>query len=195
MESTDKQEDTSCYGPLEYLIGVWESDGNTGKNRAPSPRRDAENTLFRQRMEFTPIGAVANHEQVLYGLRYSTMAWEEGDDEAFHEEVGYWLWDPAEKQVMKSFIVPRGVSVNAGGTTDPEATSFEVYAEVGSETYGICSNKFLDREFKTVSYLTKLHQIDKDSFSYDENTRLKIKGQESIFDHIEKNVMKRTAIK
>jgi hypothetical protein len=56
---------------------------------------------------------------------------------------------------MKSFIVPRGIAVNAGGTSDENATVFTVSAELGSNTYGICSNKFLDIEFQTVSYEIK----------------------------------------
>ena len=180
------------YGPLRFYIGSWESEGFQGENRAPDPDRKVENTKFRQEMVFEPIGDVNNHEQVLYALRYSTKAWEEGDDECpFHEEVGYLIWDKANRQVMKSFIVPRGISVNAGGDSDENATEFTVKAQLGSQTYGVCSNKFLDEEFQTVSYEIKFKFIEEDKFSYDENTRLKIKGQDQIFDHTEKNIMKR----
>ena len=93
------------YGPLKYFIGKWQSEGYRGENRAPDPNRKVENTKFRQEMIFEPIGDVENHEQILYALRYHTKAWEEGDDEEpFHEEVGYFIWDQANKQVMKSFI-------------------------------------------------------------------------------------------
>jgi hypothetical protein len=99
------------YGPLRFLIGTWESKGLTGENQAPDPDRKVENTKFRQMMTFEPIGDVNNHEQVLYVLRYHTKAWEEGkDDKHFHEEVGYFIWDKSGRQVMKSFIVPRGIS-------------------------------------------------------------------------------------
>ena len=82
------------YGPLRFLIGKWKSEGFVGENRAPDPSLSVENTKFRQEMTFTPIGDVNNHEQKLYALRYSTLAWEEGhDEEAFHEEVGYFIWD------------------------------------------------------------------------------------------------------
>jgi hypothetical protein len=92
---------------------------------------------------------------------------------------------------LKSFIVPRGISVNAGGTADENAKEFTVCAELGSNTYGICSNKFLDSEFQTVAYKVEFKFIDKDTFSYDENTQIKIKGQKKIFDHTEKNTLKR----
>lgn len=178
------------YGPLRFLIGTWESEGFQGENRAPDPDRKVENTKFRQLMKFEPIGDVENHEQLLFALRYSTKAWEEGnDDEPFHEEVGYFIWDKNNRQVMKSFIVPRGVAVQAGGDADINATEFSLRADLGSNTYGLCSNKFLDEEFQTISYDIKFEFLDENKFAYDENTRIKIKGQEKIFDHTEKNIL------
>lgn len=186
-------EENINYGPLRFYIGKWKSSGFDGENQAPDPDRKTENTKFKQEMVFEPIGDVENHEQLLYALRYHTKAWEEGDDsgDAFHEEVGYFIWDKVNRQVLKSFIVPRGISVNAGGDSNENATDFTVKAELGSNTYGICSNKFLDEEFQTVSYEVKFEFIDVDKFTYDENTRLKIKGQDRIFDHTERNTLVR----
>lgn len=184
------------YGPLRFYIGRWESDGYVGNNRAPDPDRRVENTKFRQEMIFEPIGDVENHEQLLYVLRYHTKAFELGDDgPAFHEEVGYFIWDKANRQVIKSFIVPRGISVNAGADSDVNATEFTLKAELGSQTYGICSNQFLDEEFQTLSYEIKFEFIDEDVFTYEENTRIKIKEQDQIFDHTEKNTLRKVALK
>lgn len=183
------------YGPLRFFIGTWESQGLLGENQAPDVDRKTENTKFRQTMTFEPIGDVNNHEQVLYALRYHTKAWEEGrhgpNDSHFHEEVGYFIWDKVRRQVMKSFIVPRGISVNAGGVSDQDATEFELAATIGSNVYGICSNPFLDEEFQSIRYDVKFELIDEDTFSYHENTQIKIKGQSRIFDHIERNTLNR----
>lgn len=180
------------YGPLTFYIGKWASDEWTGKNRAPDPDRNEENTKFRQVMNFEPIGDTNNHEQQLYALRYSTKAWEEGDEgDPFHEEVGYFIWDADNKQILKSFIVPRGVAVNAGGTIEVDAKEFTVSADVGSETYGISSNIFLNEEFKSVRYDVTFKQVDENTFSYDEDTQIKIKGQGELFHHTEKNILKR----
>ena len=192
LKEIEMSEDYSCYGPLESLIGSWGNGSeNKGENRAPAPDRSVENTKFRQEIHFEPAGDFKNHEQLLYGLNYKTTAWEEGDDEPFHEEVGYWLWDAKNKQVMKCFIVPRGISLIAGATAEADASSFELVADLGSSTYGICSNKFLDAEFKTVKYVLAINKIDKNTFSYDEDSHLQIKGQDEIFHHTEKNTMKR----
>lgn len=106
--------------------------------------------------------------------------------------MGYWHWDFEAKQVLRCFIVPRGVTTMAGGTVEPDAKTFELLAEAGSETYGICSNQFLDKEFKTVRYQLKVTIHDKRSFSYEEDTQLQIKGQADIFHHTDKNTLFRS---
>lgn len=176
-------------GPLRLLAGIWE--GEKGDDTAPSDDRGTENNLFRERMRFEPLSPVVNHEQNLFGLRYATTAWRIGENDPFHEEVGYWLWDPKEKQVMRCFMVPRGVTVIAGGTVEPTAQTFRLSAEVGSSTYGICSNKFLDKEFKTVRYELTLSFQNENLFTYEEDTQIQIKGQTALFHHIDKNTMKR----
>lgn len=177
-------------GPLSKLVGTWE--GQKGDDTAPSDDRGTEKNYYRERMVFEPLpDMVNNHEQTLYGLRYSTTAWRIGEPDPFHEEVGYWLWDAKEKQVMRCFLVPRGVSVIAGGEANANDSSFKISAELGSATYGICSNKFLDREFKTVRY--DLHiSVSKDGIlSYEEDTVLQMKGKKDLFHHIDKNSLKK----
>ncbi|MCM2349448.1 MAG: hypothetical protein NDI69_05460 [Bacteriovoracaceae bacterium] len=61
--------------------------------------------------------------------------------------IGYFIWDKGHRQIMKSFIVPRGIAVNAASDADQDDTEFKLSATLGSQTYGICSIKFLDEEF------------------------------------------------
>ncbi len=177
-------------GPLALLAGTWE--GDKGDDIAPDENpTEIENNKYRERLVLEPFGPVNNHAQTLYGLRYSTTVWRLDQESPFHEESGYWLWDPAKKQALKCFIVPRGVAVIAGSTVEPDAREFQLVADVGSETYGICSNKFLDEEFKTVRYELKISIHDENSFSYEQDTQLQIKGQEKLFHHTDKNTLKR----
>ncbi len=173
-------------GPLAALAGTWE--GELGVDIAPSATGSVE-TKFRERISFEPMGPVENGPQVLYGLRYATTAWPLGVQDAFHEEVGYWLWDPNAQLVMRCFIVPRGVVVNAGGPAGPHAKAFELTAVVGSETFGVLSNPFLDANFKTVRYELIVTIHDDGSFSYREDTQLKIGGREAIFHHTDENTL------
>lgn len=178
-------------GPLKHLVGVWE--GDKGADVAPSDDRGTERNVFRERITFEPIPPVNNHEQHLFGLRYATIATRLGETVPFHEEVGYWLWDPAAKQVMKCFIVPRGVSVIAGGTVEPSARDFVLTANQGSATYGICSNPFLDSEFKTAKFDLKVTIHSADEWSYDEDTHIAMKGRSDVFHHTDRNRLRRVS--
>lgn len=179
------------YGPLAPLAGVWE--GSKGDDVALSNNRGIENNKYRERLVLEPIGPVDNHEQKLFALRYSTMAWRIGEPDPFHEENGYWLWDASHRQVLRCFIVPRGISVIAGGTVNPGDKEFFLTSEVGSPTYGICSNQFLDQEFKTVKFELKIKIFDANSFFYDEVTHILLKGRDKIFLHTDKNTLNRVS--
>ena len=174
-------------GPLAPLAGIWE--GKKGLDEAPSASRGSMQTPYRERIVFEPMGLVENHEQQLHALRYSTTAYRIGETEAFHEELGYWLWDAAEGQVMRCFIVPRGVTILAGGDAGPADRSFSLAAVVGSETYGISSNRFLDREFKTVEYDLTVTVEDADTFRYEEETQLLLKDRSDVFHHRDANTL------
>jgi hypothetical protein len=179
----------SQLGPLAALAGVWE--GDKGDDIAPSDDRGIENNKFHERITFEPIKPVQNHEQSLYGLRYSKVAWRIGETDAFHEETGYWLWDPAAGHAMRCFIVPRGVAVIAGGSATPQAKAFTLAAELGSPTYGICSNTFLHENFRTVRFEVKVTIHSENSFSYEEDTVLQMPGQSELFHHRDKNTLVR----
>lgn len=184
--NTDSMKDL---GPLASLVGVWE--GDKGADVAPSDDRGTERNAFRERLSFEPIGSVENHEQKLQGLQYSRKAWRLGEAEPFHQEIGYWLWEAAAKQLLRCFVIPRGMAVLAGGPAEADAKNFTISADVGSDTQGICSNVFLDREFKTVRYELAITVHGPDSFSYKENTQLKVTGQKELFHHTDANTVKR----
>ncbi|GJL50535.1 MAG: hypothetical protein NPIRA01_17620 [Nitrospirales bacterium] len=132
---------------------------------------------------------MVNGIQTLNALRYRTTAWPMGLESPFHEEVGYWLWDAAAKQVLRCFIVPRGIAVNAGGTAEANTKSFTMTAEAGSETYGVLSNRYLDTHVKTVRYELAVTIHSEDRFSYAEDTQQQIYGQETTFHHTDNNTL------
>ncbi|MCE9575276.1 MAG: heme-binding beta-barrel domain-containing protein [Deltaproteobacteria bacterium] len=175
-------------GPLAPFLGSWE--GDKGTDLAPGADRTPATSLYRERIAFAPLGRVDNHEQVLHGLTYTTMAWRLGAADGFHQETGYLLWDAARQQVMRCFLVPRGMALIAGGTVLPDARTFTLKATLGSPTYGICSNPFLDIEFKTVAFEITL-AIDGDTLRYDQDTVLQMKGREALFHHTDRNTLRR----
>ena len=180
-------------GPLAALAGIWE--GDEGLDISPSAERGVMETRFRERAVFEPIGQVDNHEQLLYGLRYATTAYRIDEADAFHEEVGYWLWDAGrggeEGQVLRCFVVPRGVTILAGVGAAADAQKLALTADLGSETYSVASNRFLDAEFKTVRYELEVNLETKGVFEYKEDTQLQMKGRSEIFHHRDSNRLTR----
>jgi len=175
-------------GPLAALAGTWKGETGVDVSRIKSKETV---TKYREEAVFEPVGPVNNGPQKLYGLRYSMTAWRLGEDDGFHEEVGYWLWDAANKQVLRCFMVPRGVLINAGGDAEADSRSFHMEAEVGSETYGIMSNKFLDETYKTKKYVLDVSIHDDGKFSYKQDTQLWIPINEAIFHHTDENTLEK----
>ena len=101
------------FGPLGPLAGTWE--GGPADDVAPGAARQKVINPYRERMVLDPLSPVANHEQKLFGFRYSTQAFRLGETDPFHDEVGYWLWDPEEELLFKSVTIPRGMVLLAGG--------------------------------------------------------------------------------
>ena len=176
-------------GPLAGLAGTWE--GAEGIDEAPAADRGLLTTPYRERAVFVPMGPVDNHEQQLFGLRYSMNAWRLAEADPFHEELGYWLWDAAAGQVMRCFLVPRGVTILAGGRATASDRKFKMEAVVGSEVFGIASNPFLDLEFKTVRYELEIELEGSDQFRHAEDTQLLLKGRSEVFHHRDSNTLKR----
>jgi hypothetical protein len=172
----------SNLGPLTALAGIWE--GTAG---ADGSERDA----FIERYECQPIDRQTNGPQLFYGLRYHTHIVKPGEDETFHDQVGYWLWEPATNTVVLTLAIPRGQVLLAGGTAEPAATEFEVTAAVGSEVYGILSNPFLDQAFRTLSYRMQVRVHPDGTWSYEEVGVLQIPGRDEPFRHIDRNTLTR----
>lgn len=176
-------------GPLTGLVGNWEGDQGIDVSYHHEEGAPGE-TPFREEVSFSEFGPVDNGQQHLYGLDYRMQAWRIGEADAFHMEIGYWLWDAAAGQVMRSFMVPRGTLVLAGGSAAEDATSFSMEAEVGSETYGVLSNKYLAEAARTVKYECEI-TIGDDTWSYFEDSVLEMNVIDGLYHHTDKNTLHR----
>src|SRR5580765_2133500 len=156
-------------GPLRALAGVWE--GVAGHDVAPKAD-GPEHEAYIERIELQPIDAQTNGPQLLYGLRYHTRIIKPGEVEAFHDQVGYWLWEPATGALLQTLSIPRGQTAMASGHASADATSFRVEAVRGSATNGILSNPFLEYAFKTVRYAITVTVHPDGTWSYEQETML-----------------------
>src|SRR5271155_2616244 len=131
-------------GPLKRLAGVWES--RVGVDINPKPE-GPERREFTERIELQPIDPQANGPQLFYGLRYHTRILATDEDATFHDQVGYWLWEPATGLIQQSLAIPRGQVAMASGHARPDDTKLVLTATRGDTEYGIASTTFLEKAF------------------------------------------------
>ena len=172
------------------LVGEWEGEGglDTAYNHATEKVID---TPYLEKLSFKPFGPVDNGRQHLYGLDYKSAMWRGDEDNPFHTEVGYWLWDAATGEVLRGFVVPRGITVLAGGTAAPDAKSFTLHAKQGDPQYSIGENKYLAENASTISYDVTITINDDGTWSYDEVTMLKMVEMDGPFAHTDHNTLRK----
>lgn len=180
----------SNLGPLRALAGVWQGvRGLDVKPKAEGPKKQA----YVERMELQPIDPQTNGPQLLYGLRYHTHVTKPDQVKTYHEQVGYWLWEPATATVMHTLSIPRGLTLMAGGQATADARGFELRAVKGDAHFGIVSAPFLTHAFDTVEFVIKVTLHDDGNWTYEEDTVLKILGQEALFHHVDRNTLVKIA--
>jgi hypothetical protein len=177
-------------GPLRGMAGIWEGRRGLDVNpKAEGPRKQA----YVERMELQPIDPQTNGPQLFYGLRYHTHVVKPDEVATYHDQVGYWLWEPATNTVIHTLTIPRAQIVMATGSAGPDAKHFELIATHDSEHFGIRSAPFLDYAFKTVEFRITVTLNPDDTWSYEEDTVLMIRGRPEPFHHTDRNTLTRIA--
>ena len=175
-------------GPLTGMAGVWTSAGGHDVNpKADGPEKDA----YVEHCELQPIDAQTSGPQLFYGLRYHTHIVKSDEVETFHDQVGYWLWEPATGTVILTLSIPRAKTAMAVDHAAADARAFRLEAVRGSETNGIVSNPFLEYAFRTGSYTIAVAINDDGTWSYEQETVLIISGNAEPFRHADGNTLHR----
>lgn len=182
------------YGPLAALVGIWR--GDKGVDRAPEPDGEERNPYY-ETIRFETAGDVTNAEQqTLSVVRYHQVVSRKSNDKVFHDQVGYWLWDPADDTIVETFTIPRGVAVVAGGKLGEPADLaqelvFEVAADANSPEFGIVQAPFMFKQAKTTAFTHSL-TVKGDEMRYTESTILDIYDKTS-YDHKDVNTLRRVS--
>ena len=177
-------------GPLRAMAGVWEGHrGLDVKPKAEGPKKQA----YVEHIALQPIDPQTNGPQLLYGLRYHTFITKPDQVKTYHDQVGYWLWEPATETIIHTLTIPRGQVVMASGKAKPDAKEFEVVATHVDPHFGIRSSPFLDHAFKTVSFTIKVKINDDGTWGYEEDTVLMIRGKSEPFHHTDRNLLNKLA--
>jgi hypothetical protein len=178
------------WGPLAGLIGSWASSLSGLDLSFHNDSGKIGETTYRESTTFEPFGPVDQGERRLFGLDYRTLAWRDGEEIPFHREVGYWIWDAENKQVMRCFTSPLAVTLIAGATVEPTATTFRLEAVLGSNTYGILSSRHLDEAARTTRFEVTL-ELTGDAYAYDQTTVVEHRKSQTIIMHTDRNTLTR----
>ena len=190
-EPSDVDVDTlKNLGPLRGMAGTWE--GRRGIDVNPKPEGPRKQ-VYVERIDLQPIDPQANGPQLYYGLRYHTHIVKPEEVETYHDQVGYWLWEPATGTVIHTLAIPRAQVAMASGKASADAKEFEVVATRGSETFGICSAPFLEHAFKTLEFRIKVRVNPDGTWSYEEDTVMMVRGKPEPFHHTDRNTLSRIA--
>lgn len=179
------------YGPLTELIGVWKSD--KGLDVAPEPDGAEENPYY-ETITFTAVGDVTNAgSQVLAAIHYRQIVQRKSNDEVFHDETGYWIWDAKAGIIMHSLTIPRAVSVLAGGNHNGEKeddgrTILEVSAALDNKDWQIIQAPFMQENARTTEFHHRI-TVGNGKLSYSETTIVDIYGK--VFEHTDQNELMR----
>jgi hypothetical protein len=180
------------WGPLEALAGEWHGEKGGLDTAFSHAEGKVLGTPYTEKVTLKPFGPVDNGDQHLYGLDYKTAMWRGSEDNPFHTEVGYWLWDAATGELVRGFVVPRGITVLAGGTVAADATTFTLKAAKGEALYTIGENQYLAQNASSLRYEVTI-TIGEDTWSYDETTTLQMKEFAEPFAHTDRNTLHRVA--
>jgi hypothetical protein len=175
-------------GPLRRLAGIWEGHKGVDVNpKAEGPERRE----YYERIEMQPIDPQTNGPQLFYGLRYHVHINTQEEQITFHDQIGYWLWEPATGLILQSLTIPRGQVAIAAGHAAPDARRLVLSAQRGRTDYGICSTTFLEQAFRTDAYRIEVEFHDDGTWSYVSDTTLLVKGRDAPFLHRDCNTLKK----
>ena len=116
-------------------FGARDASGERGldvKPKADGARKQA----YVDRIELQPIDPQTNGPQLLYGLRYHQHVVKPGQSKIYHDQVGYWLWEPATGTIVQTLTIPRAQIVMAVGRADANAKQFELVAKEDDRSFG-----------------------------------------------------------
>ena len=179
------------WGPLAALAGEWQGDGGGLDTAYSHAAHEVLKTPYSEKLSFKPFGPVQNGRQTLYGLDYRTAMWRGDEENPFHTEVGYWLWDAAAGEVVRGFVVPRGITVLAGGKATADARTFTLSATAGDPRFNVGETTYLSEAASTSSYTVTVTIAEDGTWSYDERTMVRLSELPEPLAHTDRNTLHR----
>ena len=176
----------SNLGPLGPMAGVWE--GTMGADTHPVAEGTAHDGYV-EHYELHPIDFQTNGPQLFYGLRYHTHVLKPGEVPTFHDQVGYWLWEPAAHSVTLTLGIPRGQALVAIRPGRARRHRLRTDSRPGSRSMGSCRIPFSTKTFRTLRYRIHVTINDDGTWSYEEEGVLALPDRTEPFPHTDRNTL------
>lgn len=189
-ETPSNPDTLSCLGPIAPLAGTWY--GAEGVDTHPVAE-GTESEPFVETQTYELLDPQNSGPQLLYGLRYHVAVTKPDELQAFHDQVGYILWEPETETVYMTLAIPRAQVAMASGRARPGDRVIRLHAERGTTGSGICSNPFLEKNFQTKSWDVTFTFNEDGTLTYEEDTVLVIPGVEHEFHHTDRNTLRMIA--
>ena len=180
------------WGPLARLAGIWE--GEQGEDVAYANETGKIGlTPYREHIDFKPFGPVENGSQVLYGLDYRMAAWRGRRRARSTPRSATGCGTPATAR-WSAASSSRGARPSwPGPWSAADATKYTLQASVGSQTYGILSNNWLDKNARAIRYEVTIDTSVEDEFTYTETTVIQHAKMPEEVIHTDGNTLRRIA--
>ncbi|AZN35047.1 heme-binding beta-barrel domain-containing protein [Iodobacter ciconiae] len=173
--------------PLTKLIGTWE--GDMGVDVSPSQRGSgspagavATTPYYEKIVISSGAGATNASVQDLVTVRYHQMVFKKADNQQFHDQVGYLIWDKKNNKVYNSFCIPRAVCAVAEGDLK-DANEFTM----SSKANNLAESSFMIKNAKTKAFTITIKYNEDGTLSYTQKTDLLIYGKP--FSHVDSSVL------
>ncbi|MGH6777191.1 MAG: heme-binding beta-barrel domain-containing protein, partial [Bradyrhizobium sp.] len=150
----------------------------------------SETTYF-EKAWFKPIPIQENGRQELWGVHYGMTAWRHGEEamDAFHDEVGFLLWDKAHGEVMRTVVFGRGIAILAGSSAKLHDKVLRFDAKPGEAHYGVLQNKYLLERAEIRDFKSTFTINDDGTLSYTSDLLLKLAATGEQMHHTDKNTL------
>ena len=177
-------------GPLTPLVGEWEGDVGIDLSYH-NKDDDTTETGYFERAVFHPIPGQENGQQSMEGLSYKMTAWRHGEEamDPFHDEVGYLLWDKANRQIMRAVVFGRGIAILAGSDAEARDRVLRFVATPGEPSYGILQNKYLLERAEIRDFKSAFTIHDDGTFSYTSDLHMRLAATGAEMHHTDRNTL------
>ena len=120
-------------------------------------------------------------------------AWRGDEEDPFHTEIGYWMWDATRSEIYRCVMVPRATVVLAGGVVAPDVTTFTLSIARSAPPATACWRTRTSASTRSRGASRSRSQVGEDTWSYEESMNVYISRLGKEMQHKDGNTLTRVA--